>query len=80
VTARTLFAEPYLSSGEHEGILLHSIYHQPNGWDFVQPGQTVANGESCMWGDYHLLELAVMIDRAARGGRYQRFFDIRGTV
>jgi hypothetical protein len=42
VTARTLFAEPYLSSGEHEGILLHSIYHQPNGWDFVQPGQTVA--------------------------------------
>jgi unsaturated chondroitin disaccharide hydrolase len=80
VTARTLFAEPYLSSGEHEGILLHSIYHRPNGWDFVQPGQTVANGESCMWGDYHLLELAVMIDRAARGGRYQRFFDIRGTV
>jgi hypothetical protein len=80
VTARTLFAEPYLSSGDHEGILLHSIYHQPNGWDFVQPGQTVANGESCMWGDYHLLELAVMVDRAAGGERYQRFFDIGGTA
>jgi hypothetical protein len=77
VTAHTLFAEPYLSTGaKHEGILLHSIYHRPNGWDYVQKGRTVPSGESCMWGDYHLLELAVMLQRAADGKSAQRFFDI----
>ncbi len=75
--AYTLFAEPYLSTGrDHQGILLHSIYHQPNRWDYVAKGQTIANGESCMWGDYHLLELAVMVKRIAERGSAQRFFDI----
>lgn len=77
VTAATLFDEPYISTGkDHQGILLHSIYHQPNRWDYVHPGQTVANGESCMWGDYHLMELAVMVHRAAAGKNAQRFFDL----
>ncbi len=77
VTAHTLFAEPYLSTGAaHEGILLHSIYHRPNGWDYVPEGRTVPSGESCMWGDYHLLELAVMLKRASEGKPAQRFFDI----
>ena len=74
--ARTLFAEPYLSTNaRHEGLLLHSVYHRPNGWDHVAEGQKVPNGESSMWGDYHARELGVMILRAAEGKPYQRFFD-----
>lgn len=77
--ARTLLREPYLSLGDsHEGILLHQIYHQPNGWDYVAPGQKVANGESAMWGDYHLMELGIYIKRLAEGKAPQRFFDIGG--
>src|SRR5262249_28941422 len=52
--AKTLFEEPYLSSNpRHQGLLLHSVYHRPNGWDYIAPGQKVPNGESSMWGDYH---------------------------
>jgi len=65
-TAATLFAEPYLStSPDHQGLLLHSIYHQPNGWDHVPAGSRIAHGESCMWGDYHLRELAIYLQRLA---------------
>jgi hypothetical protein len=73
--ARTLFADPYLSRDPaHQGILLHSIYHRPNGWDYVAPGQAVPNGESSLWGDYHALELAVYLKRLAGGGPYLTFF------
>lgn len=73
--ARTLFSEPYLSTDpKHEGLLLHSVYHRPNGWDYIAPGQKVPNGESSMWGDYHLRELAVMILREAKGQPAYRFF------
>ena len=68
--ARTLFAAPYLSEDpSHQGLLLHAVYHRPNGWDHVPAGSAVPNGESCMWGDYHLLELAVLVQRLGRGGR-----------
>ena len=74
--ARTLFGKPYLSaSPRHQGLLLHSVYHRPNGWDHVPRGRKVPCGESSMWGDYHLLELAVLINRLAGGGTYPRFFD-----
>ncbi len=64
VTADTLLSEPYLSTGaSHEGILLHSVYHRPNGWDHAPDDTGVPRGESCMWGDYHLLELAVYLQR-----------------
>ncbi|MFP4549522.1 MAG: hypothetical protein ACLFNT_01850 [Spirochaetales bacterium] len=77
--AKTLLTDEYLATDEsHEGILLHSVYHQPNGWDYVAPGQKVPNGESCMWGDYHLLELGLAIKRLAEGKPMQRFFDIGG--
>ena len=77
VTAAALFAEPYLSVDEdHQGILLHSIYHRPGGWDYVGAKGSVPGGESCMWGDYHLLELAVMIKRENEGLGAQRFFDV----
>jgi unsaturated chondroitin disaccharide hydrolase len=75
--ARTLFQEPYLSTNPaHEGLILHSVYHRPNGWDYIPPGQQVPCGESSMWGDYHARELAVMINRAATGLPELRFFDV----
>ena len=75
--ARTLLAEPYLSTDPaHEGMLLHSIYHRPNGWDHVPRGRRIAGGESCMWGDYHLMELAVYLQRLASGAAYLRFFAV----
>jgi hypothetical protein len=74
--ANTLFQEPYLSTRpRHQGLLLHSVYHRPNGWDYVPPGQRIPNGESSMWGDYHLRELALYLWRLARGESYLTFFD-----
>ena len=62
--ANTLFAEPYLSTDpQHQGLILHSVYHRPNGWDHIPAGQRVPNGESSMWGDYHARELALYIGR-----------------
>jgi len=73
--ARTLLDEPYLSTDpKHQGLLLHSVYHRPNGWDSIAPGQKVPNGESSMWGDYHLRELALLILREAKGLPYLTFF------
>ncbi len=73
--ANTIFDEPYLSTNpKHQGLLLHSVYHRPNGWDHIAPGQKVPNGESSMWGDYHARELALLILREARGESYLTFF------
>ena len=73
--ARTLFAAPYLSEDPaHQGLLLHSVYHRPNGWDYVPPGRKVPFGESSQWGDYHLRELALLVQRLARGGPYYAFY------
>jgi hypothetical protein len=77
--AKTLFSEPYLSTNPmHQGLLLHSVYHRPNGWDYIAPGQKVPNGESSMWGDYHARELALLILREARGEHYLTFFGCVG--
>ena len=74
-TTQTLLDEPYLSTdGEHEGLLLHTIYHQPRGWDHVPEGSKIARGEACMWGDYHLRELALHVGRLAKGEPYYTFF------
>lgn len=73
--ANTLFAEPYLSTDpQHQGLILHSVYHRPNGWDHVAAGQAVPNGESSMWGDYHARELALYIKRIAEDGPSHTFF------
>ena len=73
--AGTLLKEPYLSADwRHQGLLLHSVYHRPNGWDYVAPKQKVPNGESSMWGDYHLRELALLLLREAKSGPYLTFF------
>jgi hypothetical protein len=73
--ASTLFDEPYLSTDPaHQGILLHSVYHRPNGWDAVPPGTQVPAGESSMWGDYHALELGVYLQRVADNKPYLKFW------
>jgi unsaturated chondroitin disaccharide hydrolase len=66
---------PYLSTDSgHQGLLLHSIYHRPNGWDHVPPGSKIPRGESCQWGDYHLRETALLVRRLARNEPYLTFF------
>ncbi len=73
--ARTVFREPYLStSPRHQGLLLHSVYHRPNGWDYVPPGRKIPCGESGLWGDYHVRELALLLLQMAQGGSYYTFF------
>ncbi len=59
---------PYLSTkSEHQGLLLHAVYHRPNGWDYIPPGAKTMRGESCQWGDYHLREAALCVLRQAKG-------------
>ena len=71
----TLLDEPYLStSSKHQGLLLHSVYHWPNRWDYVPAGAKIPYGESSMWGDYHLREAALYIQRIATGKPYLKFF------
>ncbi len=74
--ARSLFKAPYLSEqNDHQGLILHSIYHRPNGWDHTPKGSKIPNGESSMWGDYHARELALYIQRVAKDEPYYRYFD-----
>ncbi len=69
-------SEPYLSTDpEHQGLLLHSIYHRPRGWDHIPAGQKIACGESGMWGDCHLREAALLAQRMADGQPYYTFFN-----
>ncbi len=73
----TLFDEtgPYLSQDPaHQGLLLHSVYHWPNGWDHVPPGSRIPRGESSQWGDYHAREVALYLKRIALGQPYLAFF------
>jgi len=70
----SLFAEPYLSTDPtHQGLILHSIYHRPNGWDNVPAGQKIPNGESSMWGDYHAREVALYLHRINKGLPYYSY-------
>lgn len=72
---RTLLSDEYLSlDPEHEGLLLHSIYHRPNGWDYVPDDSGVPSGESVMWGDYHLMEASLYAHRLAEDLPYLTFF------
>ena len=74
----TLFDEPYLSTDrDHQGLLLHSIYHRPNGWDYVPAGSKIPFGESSMWGDYHAREAALYLQRVINNETYYTFFNIQ---
>lgn len=73
--AQTILSEPYLSTDpEHQGLILHSIYHRPNGWDYVPAGSKIPRGESSMWGDYHARELALYLQRLIENKPYYTFF------
>jgi len=77
---KTLFNEPYLSLEPHhqghQGLILHSVYHRPLGWDFIPPGRQIPSGESSMWGDYHARELALAVLREIRNEPWLAFFNI----
>ncbi len=74
-TAATVLSEPYLSTDPaHQGLILHSIYHRPNGWDHIPEGSKIPRGESSMWGDYHARELAVYLQRIIDNKPYLTFF------
>ncbi len=74
--SRTLLGEPYVSSDEgHQGLLLHSVYHRPNGWDHIPDGEKIPCNESSMWGDYHMRELALYLWRIVNEAPYYTFFN-----
>jgi hypothetical protein len=74
-TMRTLLSDTYLATApNHQGLLLHTIYHRPNGWDNIPAGRKIPCGEACMWGDYHLREAALYLQRIVRGEPYLTFF------
>ncbi|KAA5549117.1 glycoside hydrolase family 88 protein [Adhaeribacter rhizoryzae] len=73
---QTLLQEPYLSTDPaHQGLLLHSVYHWPNGWDNVPEGSTIPYGESSMWGDYHIREVALYLQKVINQEPYYTFFN-----
>jgi unsaturated chondroitin disaccharide hydrolase len=73
----TIFDEPYLSTDpNHQGLLLHSVYHRPNGWDHIPAGSKIPNGESGMWGDYHAREAGLYLQRLINNETYYTFFNI----
>jgi hypothetical protein len=72
----TLLDEPYLSSdSNHQGLLLHSIYHRPNGWDHIPEGRKIPCGESSMWGDYHIREVCLYLHRIINSEKYYTYFN-----
>jgi len=72
----SLMDEPYLSQGEnHQGLLLHSIYHRPNGWDYIPEGSKIPYGESSMWGDYHIREVCLYLQRIINKEDYYTYFN-----
>jgi hypothetical protein len=74
----TLLSEPYLSTeATHEGLLLHSVYHHPNGWDNIPNGRSVPCGESSMWGDYHMAELCYTAHEMINERQYTFYTDIK---
>ncbi|WP_428388855.1 glycosyl hydrolase [Mucisphaera sp.] len=74
-TLRTLLTDTYLAvDDEHQGLLLHQIYHRPNDWDHTPAGRKIPCGEAAMWGDYHLREAALTVQRLARNEPAYCFF------
>lgn len=75
VVINSLLDEPYLSKDKnHQGLILHSIYHRPNGWDTTSPEYNIPNGESSMWGDYHIREAVLYIQRISQNEPYLVFW------
>lgn len=70
----SLFSDRYTSKDiYHEGLLLHSVYHRPNDWDYRPGNSPIPYGEACMWGDYHLRELAIYVESLSTNKPYSFF-------
>jgi unsaturated chondroitin disaccharide hydrolase len=41
----------------------------------VPPGSTIPQGESSMWGDYHIREVALYLQKINDNGPYYTFFN-----
>lgn len=73
--ANTLLSDGYLSTTTgHEGLILHSVYHRPNGWDHIPKGRKIPCNESSMWGDYHARELMLILSRQLKKEPYYVFY------
>lgn len=78
---KTLLSDTYLShQTDHQGLILHSIYHRPKGWDHIPQGSKIPCGESSMWGDYHARELAIYLERFINGEPYYAYFNCLGEL
>jgi len=74
--AHTLLRSPYLAEDpDHQGLILHSVYHRPKGWDYIPAGSSIPYGEATMWGDYHARELALYLKRLGQQGSYYTFWN-----
>lgn len=72
---KTVLDEPYLSmNDDHQGLMLHAVYHRPNGWDSIPPDQQIPCGEATMWGDYHAREVALYLQRIIKNEPYLTFW------
>jgi hypothetical protein len=73
---KSLLSDKYLSlDPEHQGLILHSVYHFPNDWDYKPEGSKIPFGESSMWGDYHAREFAIYLEKILNNEPYYTFFN-----
>lgn len=74
IVSKRLLSDDYVSlDKKRQGLLLHSIYHRPNNWDYAPDKNLAPYGESSMWGDYHLAELALLLQRELNKQPYYKF-------
>ena len=72
---KTLLDEPYLSRDPaHQGLILHSQYHRPKGWDHVPHERKIPFSEVHHVGRLCMRELALYVQRAAENKPYMTFF------
>ena len=66
---------PYLSrDATHQGLLLHSIYHRPNGWDYVPAGLAHPARRVEHVGRLPSARGGALVKRMAEGEPYYTFF------
>ena len=62
---------PYLSvEADHQGLILHSIYHRPNGWDYLPPGRAVPPARHAV----------LILNLRSGGGKAERFGGTRNHL
>lgn len=72
---KTLLSPLYLAeSSDHQGLIRHSVYHRPNGWDNIPAGYKIPCDESSMWGDYHARELMLYLTKQLKNEPYYVFY------